>query len=285
MNPVIPADSTVYAFSDPHGVRSGLVAAMRGAGLIDVSANWIAPARTALVGVGDYIDRGTDSAGILGDLERWRIQAQAAGSLVVACRGNHEEMLLGIIEGESESYKLWITDFAGGIATARSLSVDPIDLMQGVGHLRDVLRELHPELGAQLRAMPDFAIWRDTLFCHAGPVANLSPDLLARAGNEHLWQFPAFDRPDLEEFDLSGDLFDGYRRAGITRFVYGHESHDGPGIYQDGRALCLDTNTNGGAEGVGSATFVLAKLSAGGSLGRSQFATIDTRNAPDASGL
>ena len=63
--PRVPDDWTVWAFTDPHGVTSGLVAALRRPALIDAAGHWSAPPRTALVGCGDYIDRGGDVGGLV----------------------------------------------------------------------------------------------------------------------------------------------------------------------------------------------------------------------------
>ena len=63
--PRVPDDWTVWAFSDTHGVTSGLLAALRAAGIVDEALHWAAPPRTALVGCGDYLDRGVDVRGLV----------------------------------------------------------------------------------------------------------------------------------------------------------------------------------------------------------------------------
>ena len=93
-------DATVWAFSDIHGVRSGLLAALVEAGIADIDGAWIAPPGTALVGLGDYIDRGTDSAGLVALLASLQREASAAGSRVVLVRGNHEQMLIDVLLGD-----------------------------------------------------------------------------------------------------------------------------------------------------------------------------------------
>jgi hypothetical protein len=59
--PRVPDDWVVWAFSDPHGVATGLETALIRAGLVDDRLRWIAPPRTALVGRGDCLDRGAAS--------------------------------------------------------------------------------------------------------------------------------------------------------------------------------------------------------------------------------
>jgi len=75
----IPDDWTVWAFTDTHGMLGGLTASLRRAGLVDRDSHWIAAKETALVGVGDYIDRGPDSAGVVDLLSRLSAEAAAAG--------------------------------------------------------------------------------------------------------------------------------------------------------------------------------------------------------------
>ncbi len=96
--PRVPDDWTVWAFSDPHGVATGLEAALVRAGLLDEDLRWVAPPRTALVGRGDYLDRGLDSPRVVALLRRLELEAAAAGSRALFSRGNHEHLLyqLGI---------------------------------------------------------------------------------------------------------------------------------------------------------------------------------------------
>ena len=77
--PHLPDDWTVWAFTDSHGVTSALRSALHEAGLIDDEGHWAAPSCTALVGCGDYIDRGGDIAGTVALLRRLEREAAAAG--------------------------------------------------------------------------------------------------------------------------------------------------------------------------------------------------------------
>ncbi len=67
----------MWAFSDTHGVTSGLVAALQAAGILDEALHWVAPPRTALVGCGDYVDRGVDVRGLVALLRRLQADADA----------------------------------------------------------------------------------------------------------------------------------------------------------------------------------------------------------------
>ena len=76
---------------------SGLTVALREAGIVDQDLHWSAPAGTALVGCGDYLDRGADSRGVVALLRRLQGEAAAAGGVAVLARGNHEHLLHGLI--------------------------------------------------------------------------------------------------------------------------------------------------------------------------------------------
>jgi serine/threonine protein phosphatase 1 len=84
--------------------------------------------------LGDYIDRGPQSAGVVGFL----IALQARlGERVIALKGNHEAMALGVIDGTG-SARAWFAQ--GGAATIESYGVarlnelprDHVDWMQAL---------------------------------------------------------------------------------------------------------------------------------------------------------
>jgi len=66
-----------------------------------------------MVTLGDYVDRGPDSKGVLDRL----IALHVAGQLV-PLRGNHEVMMLGAIEGGWDDLRFWLT--CGGVETLES---------------------------------------------------------------------------------------------------------------------------------------------------------------------
>ena len=70
-----------------------------------------------LVFIGDYIDRGPDSRGVI---EHVMALQQRLGDSVVALMGNHEAMVLSIID-ENIPAGTWLTE--GGAATLRSYGV------------------------------------------------------------------------------------------------------------------------------------------------------------------
>ncbi len=166
----------IYCIGDIHG-RSDLLTNV---------ARWIAEdAKSATsepltVFLGDYIDRGPDSKGVLE-----RLSARDFPTPVLALMGNHEQMLLGVLDNEAG-----LADWRqyGGLETLHSYGVRVGDVMRGekFAEARAALIERlplrHREFlaGCQLSASSG-----DYYFCHAG----VRPDLpLAMQGaSDLLW--------------------------------------------------------------------------------------------------
>src|SRR5688572_26435049 len=116
--PLVPDDWAVWACTDVHGVTSALVEALQQAGILDTDRHWVAPPRTALVGCGDYLDRGGDVRGLVELLQRLQTEAAARGGAVLLARGNHEAMPLMIRAGAADWLEVWRE--YGGDATLAS---------------------------------------------------------------------------------------------------------------------------------------------------------------------
>ena len=274
----VPDDWTVWAFSDPHGVASGLRTALAEAGLVDPTGRWAAPPKTALVGCGDYIDRGWDSRGVVELLQRLGSEAAAAGSQVWLTRGNHEHLLDHLHAGGDEILDHWL-QFGGIEALASYGYTAPLDDPRAIlAHLRAAAPDLLPWIGDLAHAVR----WRDVLFVHGGLVPFASPDDFGRTTDRHLWIRSAFfDTP------WSTGAFDRYRTEGIERVVYGHTPlPDGPRIQQDGRLLCLDTNAcriptmPPGSK----AQITLTQLVGDVPFGEARYVVVRTEEAPDRQG-
>jgi len=139
---MLPEGQLVYAVGDIHG-RLDLLEAMLGLIETDAWASGEASRRT-LIFVGDYVDRGPDSRGVVERLLRGLPQGFDAHFL----KGNHEAILLDFLE---EAWRLdhWLLN--GGDATMRSYGIDTEQL-------------------ARLRAPPE--VWRQA-FAEALPEAHL----------------------------------------------------------------------------------------------------------------
>ncbi len=108
----------VYAIGDVHGMARRLVAMHE-----TISADLAARpcAATLVLHIGDYIDRGPDSAGVLA---RLAAGIRIGGAETVCLCGNHEWMALRVLlGGDDEAAELWRMN--GADATLRSWRIDP----------------------------------------------------------------------------------------------------------------------------------------------------------------
>ena len=110
--PRVPEATRVYAIGDIHG-RADLLHAMQAMILADSVGG---PRRQVVVYLGDYIDRGQDSFGVIDTL----VNAPLPGFESVHLRGNHEDFLLSFVE-TGEQGENWF--FNGGITTMKSYGV------------------------------------------------------------------------------------------------------------------------------------------------------------------
>lgn len=106
----------VYAIGDIHGCLEALGALHR-----LVAADLVARpvAEPTLVHLGDYIDRGPDSAGVL---ERLLTPSRLPPCPVVNLTGNHEALLAGALRGKTAYALSWLRN--GGDATLASWGID-----------------------------------------------------------------------------------------------------------------------------------------------------------------
>jgi serine/threonine protein phosphatase 1 len=112
----LPADTRIYAVGDVHG-HSGKLAAMHAAIRADLRRDPVA--RPLLIHLGDYIDRGPDSAGCLAQLSAG---SPIAGAETVNLMGNHEWMFLQALEGQTPgAAALWFEN--GGVSTLASWGI------------------------------------------------------------------------------------------------------------------------------------------------------------------
>lgn len=150
-----------YAIGDVHGQLDQLV--QLEAQIVEDAAQFDEPA--TLVMLGDYVDRGPDSAGVIAHL----IAAPPAEMRRLAIRGNHEAVMLDFL-AEPDRAAQWL-DF-GGIETLHSYGVTP-DMLQTLAEtpqaLQQGLAEAIPASHlAFLTALPVMVETPDFVFVHAG---------------------------------------------------------------------------------------------------------------------
>lgn len=113
----VPRGRRVYAVGDIHGAAIQL-RTLHAAIVADLAARPVPAA--VLVHLGDYIDQGPDSAGVLDLL---LAPPPAANLTVVNLLGDHERMLLDALAGDRAAATDWL--WAGGRATLASWGLDP----------------------------------------------------------------------------------------------------------------------------------------------------------------
>lgn len=159
----IPDGRRVYAIGDIHGRRDLLdeLLARIGADLAERPA-----ASTTLVLLGDFIDRGPDSAGVI---DRVRIIAGDVRALL----GNHEEVLLLTLDGDERAARLFCR--IGGRETALSYGIDADDYERL--SYPDLIAALQARVPSEHRAFlascEEMVVIGDYAFVHAG----VRPDL------------------------------------------------------------------------------------------------------------
>lgn len=113
----VPPGRRVYAIGDIHGCDAQL------ADLHEVIAEDLARRRVeaaVLVHIGDYVDRGADSASVL---RRLLAGSAIAGVQVVNLLGNHDETMVNALSGDRAAATDWL--FAGGGPALESYGIDP----------------------------------------------------------------------------------------------------------------------------------------------------------------
>jgi serine/threonine protein phosphatase 1 len=160
--PTLPEGLLLYAVGDIHG-RLDLLESLLG--LIERDATSRQADQRILVFVGDYIDRGPDSRGVVERL----ISDPPQGFEAHFLKGNHEAILLDFLE---DAWRLdhWLMN--GGDATMRSYGVDTERLAHG-GAAPEAWREAFAEAlpATHLRFFRELQLsvsFGDYLFVHAG---------------------------------------------------------------------------------------------------------------------
>ncbi|MHA1517513.1 MAG: metallophosphoesterase family protein [Alphaproteobacteria bacterium] len=114
MTAFAPEDELIYAVGDIHG-RSDLLAELLSK--IEADAATCLATKKRLVFLGDYVDRGPDSRGVVDIL----IQDAPADFSMLFLKGNHEALLLDFL---ADAERLYHWRINGGDATMASYGVD-----------------------------------------------------------------------------------------------------------------------------------------------------------------
>ncbi len=193
----LPSGQRVYTIGDIHG-RLDLLQALSSKLRHDIQD---APNESSIiVTLGDYIDRGPHSAGVIDWLLAGNMPAP-----IIALRGNHEATLLDFLADASvlDNWRHF-----GGLETLASYGVDVRDVMRGRNHaaaqarLRELLPPAHQTFFERTRLS-----WSsgDYFFCHAGVRPNVP--LKRQEEQDLLW---------------IRDEFNGFRGVFEKMIVHGH---------------------------------------------------------------
>ncbi len=169
-----------------------------------------------LVFLGDYVDRGPDSAGVL---PRLKTLEETSDRLIVSLMGNHDVMMLDFLDTPEQEGPRWLK--YGGVQTLESFSIDPTE--QPMTVLRDqLLTQIDPDLLSWLRQRP--LIWQsgNIIASHAGGNPNQPVD--PNRGHSLLWGHP--------------DIHTIPRRDGLW-MIHGHFAGDE--AYVKSARICIDT--------------------------------------------
>jgi serine/threonine protein phosphatase 1 len=159
----LPAGQRVYAIGDIHG-RLDLFEVLVAAIEEDDAAR--GPAQTTVILLGDLIDRGADSAGVVRAARDWQARRK-----VRIIGGNHEELLFGALDNE-DILKVFLRH--GGRETVLSYGVDA-EAYEAASYaeVQAMMRAAIPEEDlAFMRSFEESVRIGDYLFVHAGIMPN-----------------------------------------------------------------------------------------------------------------
>jgi len=185
----VPPRERVYAVGDIHG-RLDLLDRLLG--MIAAYEAAHPCANTSIIFLGDYIDRGPDSRGVIECL----LQGIPDGLTAYFLRGNHEAIMLRCLEGPA-MFANWAAN--GGLATLKSYGVNVLFRAEAqtlLSQLRGVLPEAHL---AFLRGLKTTMEVGDYFFVHAGvrprvPLSKQSEQDLRWIRNDFLEHDGSFEK-------------------------------------------------------------------------------------------
>ncbi|MCC9602056.1 serine/threonine protein phosphatase [Stieleria sp. JC731] len=163
-----------------------------------------------IVTLGDYIDRGEDSKGVLDVLIRLAERTKVVGIL-----GNHEEMMLEVLN-HGAAHHAWLR--YGGVETLESYGFD--------GDL-DFLPDSHKDF---LGSLGDFYVHGEFFFTHAA----YDPEV----------DFEQQEIEMLRWYSLTGGIPAKHKSDKVA--VVGHTANRDGEILDAGHLVCIDTYCYGG---------------------------------------
>jgi serine/threonine protein phosphatase 1 len=159
--PTVRAGRRAYAVGDIHGRLDLLDHLLQ---RIEADNASRPHARVTIVFLGDLIDRGPQSAQVVERLRRYRPNF----AKTIFLMGNHEEVLLRILSGETSLLADWLR--FGGAECARSYGIDPkqLETLGKASGLKLLHQAIPKEHAKFLASFVDTASFGSYLFVHAG---------------------------------------------------------------------------------------------------------------------
>jgi serine/threonine protein phosphatase 1 len=215
--PNSPRRLIYYAIGDIHGEAERLKAMYDA--IVDHHSARFLGRNACIVHLGDYVDRGPDSCGVVDAVMAMEAHAAKQKDLtVVSLMGNHERMMLNGLGSEPVDRRFWMQN--GGVETIASY--------EKAGRGEADLKHL-----AWMKKLP--LIWRDKaaglIFVHAG----VSPDDFPKESEKvYLWTRSAafFDPSCWTSPALEGQVI-----------IHGHTptENDEPDVAGGGKRINVDT--------------------------------------------
>lgn len=179
-NAALAPDAPVFVIGDLHGCHRQMVA-------LEAQMQARDPAAMRVY-VGDYVDRGEQSADVLRAIYAMRDDPQ-----VICLIGNHEDMLFDFLDEPATKGARWLR--YGGLQTLASFGIGGVTAGTKGEALIPVAAALDEAMGPDLlhwlRRRP--TIWQsgNVAVVHAG--ADPATPLQAQSANTFKWGHPAFD--------------------------------------------------------------------------------------------
>ena len=199
----IPPGERIYAIGDIHG-RADLLDELLAK--LDADDEVRGPAETTLIFLGDLIDRGPDSRGVVQRVMDV-VQRHPRTRILL---GNHEEVFLQALRGDSVGALRYLLRI-GGDTTVQSYGVSGADYLRaGIDQLLEMVKSRVPAAHLDfISEFEDLIIVGDYVFIHAG----VRPD-------------KPLDRQKIQDLRWIRDGFLDYRGTLEKIVVHGHTISD-----------------------------------------------------------
>ena len=156
-----PAGSRAYAIGDVHG-RLDLLDDLLAR--IEADARNRGAAKTFVVLLGDLIDRGPDSNGVIERLLHWHPQFARPVFLM----GNHEEFFLDVLDGDVGVVGNWVTFGGRELAMSYGIGESWLQHASPQAIAQEIYRKVPRAHRDFIRSFGDSFRFGDYLFVHAG---------------------------------------------------------------------------------------------------------------------